>query len=110
MNTWRGARDPFDSPLGFARGFGKSRAGSSLRLKNGYAQNDAFWELTLAETNSRHLSETEFLSCVICPLGCAEFLAGVGAVSVKEVAGGHALLTFQLDFEEFERAVVAAAD
>ena len=40
----------------------------------------------------------------------AEFFAGLGAIAVEEVAGGSTLLAFQLEFEEFEGCVVAAAD
>src|SRR5438270_7332894 len=39
----------------------------------------------------------------------SELFAGLRAIAVKEVACGRALFAFELNFEEFERRIVAAA-
>jgi hypothetical protein len=39
----------------------------------------------------------------------AQLFSRLGAIAVDEIAGGGALLAFQLEFQQFEGCVVAAA-
>ena len=43
-------------------------------------------------------------------LSVSEHLAGAGLIAVDEVGRGHALLAFELQFEQLQRASLATAD
>ena len=40
----------------------------------------------------------------------SEFLSWLGAIAVDEIAGEGTLLSFQLNFQKFERTVLGATD